>query len=90
MPGQSSFRNGEATRRKPARVSVYDENGKLVSRLDELNGDPCCSGSLGAPHSLAVDSQGAVYVGEVTYTFLVSRGHAPEGCHTFQKFARVR
>jgi hypothetical protein len=29
-------------------------------------------------------------VGEVTWTFLISRGHAPEGCHMFQKFARVR
>jgi hypothetical protein len=37
-----------------------------------------------------VDSEGAIYVGEVTYTFLVSRGHAPDGCHMFQKFARVR
>jgi hypothetical protein len=29
-----------------------------------------------------------VYVSEVTHTFGVSRGHAPAGTHTFQKFAR--
>ena len=28
-----------------------------------------------------------IYVGEVTWTFAVSRGRVPAGCHTFQKFA---
>ena len=88
--GQSSFRNGKADAVKPARISLYDESGKLLSRLEEIGGDACASGSVGAPHSLAVDSEGSIYVGEVTHTFLISRGHAPEGCHMFQKFARVR
>jgi hypothetical protein len=44
-------------------------------------------GSFVAPHGLAVDSKGDVYVGEVSWTFAVSRGLAPAGCHTFQKFA---
>jgi Gluconolactonase len=43
-------------------------------------------GSFAAPHGLAVDSRGAIYVAEVTHTFAVSRGHAREDCHTFQKF----
>jgi hypothetical protein len=88
--GQESFRNGKASAVKPARISLYDESGKLQSRLEEVGGDACAPGSVGAPHSLAVDSEGAIYVGEVTHTFLVSRGHAQEGCHMFQKFARVR
>jgi len=88
--GQESFRNGKANQVKPARISVYDESGKLQSRLEEIGGDACAPGSVGAPHSLAVDSEGSVYVGEVTHTFLISRGHAEEGCHMFQKFARVR
>jgi len=33
-----------------------------------------------------VDSKCAIYVSEVTWTFAVSRGRAPEDCHTFQKF----
>jgi len=49
--------------------------------------DACAPGSFAAPHGLAVDSHGDVYVSEVTWTFAVSRGHAPETCHTFQKFA---
>jgi DNA-binding beta-propeller fold protein YncE len=90
MPGQKSFRQGAVSSRQAARVSVYDEEGKLLSRLDEIGGNPCASGSFCAPHSLAVDSHGDLYVGEVTYTFAVSRGNAPEDCHTFQKLARVR
>ncbi len=88
--GQASFRNGKASAVKPASIAVYDESGKLLSRLEEIGGDACAAGSVGAPHSLAVDSEGSIYVGEVTWTFLISRGHAPEGCHMFQKFARVR
>jgi DNA-binding beta-propeller fold protein YncE len=90
MPGQRSFRHGTFSERQPARVSVYDESGSLLSRLDELAGDPCADGSFCAPHSLAVDSHGDLYVGEVTFTFAVSRGNAREDCHTFQKLARVR
>jgi DNA-binding beta-propeller fold protein YncE len=90
MPGQKSFRHGSFSERQPARVSVYDEGGKLLSRLDELASDPCADGSFCAPHSLAVDSHGDLYVGEVTFTFAVSRGNAREDCHTFQKLARVR
>jgi DNA-binding beta-propeller fold protein YncE len=89
MPGQKSLRHGKVERRQAARVSVYDEDGKLLSRLDEIGGNPCASGSFCAPHSLAVDSHGDLYVGEVTYTFAVSRGNAPEDCHTFQKLARA-
>jgi len=42
-----------------------------------------------APHTLCVDSRGDLYVGEVTWTFAVSRGVAREDAHTFQKFARL-
>jgi hypothetical protein len=90
MPGQASFRKGKAESRVPARISVYDESGKVVGRLEELEAGPCAAGSVGAPHSLAVDSEGSIYVGEVTFTFLVSRGHASADCHMLQKFARVR
>jgi hypothetical protein len=90
MPGQRSFRHGAWSKRQPARVSIYGENGTLLGRLAEIEGSPCASGSLCAPHGLWVDSCGDLYVGEVTYTFAISRGNAPEGCHMFQKFARIR
>ena len=43
-------------------------------------------GSFAAPHGLALDSKNDLYVSEVTWTFAVSRGRAPEDTHTFQKF----
>jgi len=66
------------------RTSVYDKDGKVLARW----GTPEATrpGSFAAPHGLAVDSKGDVYVGEVTWTFAVSRGLAPADCHTFQKF----
>ena len=42
---------------------------------------------VAAPHGLALDSKNDLYVSEVTWTFAVSRGRAPEDCHTFQKFS---
>ena len=44
-------------------------------------------GRFAAPHGLALDSKNDLYVSEGTWTFAVSRGRAPEDCHTFQKFA---
>jgi DNA-binding beta-propeller fold protein YncE len=67
-----------------ARVSVFGENGKVLARWGTPQAtDP---GSFAAPHGLALDSRGDLYVSEVTWTFAVSRGRAPADCHTFQKF----
>ena len=84
--GQRSYRNGVAEEPKFGRLSVYDEQGRVLARWGTANG--CAAGSFSAPHGLAVDSRGDVYVAEVTWTFSISRGLAPEDCHTFQKFAR--
>jgi hypothetical protein len=65
-------------------VSVLDPAGRALARWGTP--DACAPGSFAAPHGLAVDSRDDVYVSEVTWTFAVSRGLAPEGCHTFQKF----
>jgi hypothetical protein len=37
---------------------------------------------------VAVDSRGELSVGEVTWTFGISKFGVREGAHTFQKFAR--
>ena len=83
--GQVSGRHGPIQEARCGRVSVYDRNGKILARWGTP--DACAPGSFAAPHGLAVDARGDVYVSEVTWTFAVSRGHAPAGCHTFQKFA---
>ena len=79
-----SQRNGPTLESKYGRVSVLDKDGRVLARWGTPNAE--APGSFAAPHGLAVDSRGAVYVAEVTWTFAVSRGHAREDCHTFQKF----
>ena len=83
--GQTSRRQGPISQARPGRVSVFDPEGRVLARW----GGPEASapGNLAAAHGIAVDSKGDVYVSEVTWTFAVSRGHAPASCHTFQKFA---
>jgi DNA-binding beta-propeller fold protein YncE len=84
--GDYSFQLGsKVTKMRHARFSVFDPKGKLLARW----GTPVCTapGSFAAPHGLALDSKNDLYVSEVTWTFAVSRGRAPEDCHTFQKFA---
>ena len=84
-PGQISRRHGKITEARHGRVSVFDRDGRLLARWGTPEGIK--PGSFVAPHGLAVDSNGDVYVAEVSWTFAVSRGLAPEGAHTFQKFA---
>ena len=85
QPGQTSGRYGPAGDTRSGRASVYDGEGRVLARWG--GPDPVAAGSFAAPHGLAVDSRRDVYVGEVTWTFAGSRGHVPESCHTFQKFA---
>ena len=44
--------------------------------------NPARKDGLVAPHDVAVDSKGAIYVGEVTQTFGVKAGAVPEGTHS--------
>jgi DNA-binding beta-propeller fold protein YncE len=85
--GDNSYSFGPVTKMRHARFSIFDPKGKLLARW----GTPDCTapGSFAAPHGLALDSKNDLYVSEVTWTFAVSRGRAPEDCHTFQKFALV-
>src|SRR5439155_21282757 len=85
QPCHTSGRYGPAGDIRSGRVSVYDREGSVLARWG--GPDPVAAGSFAAPHGLAVDSRRDVYVSEVTWTFAGSRGHVPESCHTFQKFA---
>jgi DNA-binding beta-propeller fold protein YncE len=85
QPGQTSPRYGPAGDARSGRASVYDRDGRVLARWG--GPDPVAAGSFAAPHGIAVDSRGDVYVSEVTWTFAGSRGHVPATCHTFQKFA---
>lgn len=81
--GQRSFRNGRIEHEQPGRVSILDLSGRVLARLG--GSDPCAPGSFCAPHGLAVDGNGDLYVAEVTNTIGVKPGLVPSDCHTFQK-----
>jgi DNA-binding beta-propeller fold protein YncE len=73
------------------RVSIVDHEGKLIGRF----GDTPAGIELGkflAPHGLAVDSRGDIYVGEVSWTawpqIYPGKPH-PVDLRSLQKFERV-
>jgi DNA-binding beta-propeller fold protein YncE len=69
-----------------ARVTVRDPGGRLVADWEAP--DPSGDGIFFAPHGIAVDSLGDLYVGEVVSAY--SGGLAPAGLPTLHKFVRVR
>src|SRR6202011_3193415 len=73
------------------RVSIVDHQGKLIGRF----GDTPAGTELGkflAPHGLAVDSRGDIYVGEVSWTawpqIYPGKPH-PANLRSLQKFEKV-
>jgi hypothetical protein len=50
------------------RLSIVDAKGKLIARLGGKEGPGLEAGKFLAPHGLALDSKGDIYVGEVSYT----------------------
>jgi len=65
------------------RVSIFTIDGRLLARWGNEEKNPATDLFL-APHAIAVDSQGDIYVGEVAMT----HSHYDRGSRTIQKFAR--
>lgn len=65
------------------RVSIFTIDGKLLARWSSLGQDKKTDLFV-APHAIAVDSKGDLYIGEVAQTF----AHVDRGSRTVQKFAR--
>jgi len=85
--GQRSERFGEITTDRYGRISVLSTDGAVVARFG--GGPPGAPGNFTAPHGIAVDSHGDVYVAEVTHTFGVGPGIIPPGAApTLQKLTR--
>jgi DNA-binding beta-propeller fold protein YncE len=86
-PGYMSWSSARVDRLEAARMTVLDLDGKILARW---GGEPGCDPSnFAAPHGVAVDSSGDIYVAEVTLSDLVSHGLATEDCHTFLKLERI-
>ena len=75
--GQRSHRFGEIAADRYGRVSALRTDGTLVARWG--GGPPGTPDSFTAPHGIAVDSRGDVYVAEVTHTIGVGSGRIPAG-----------
>jgi DNA-binding beta-propeller fold protein YncE len=74
------------------RLTIVDAKGKRLARVGGRHAG-LGRGEFIAPHGIAVDSHGDVYVGEVSYTIwpdLFANEPRPAGLRSLQKFRRVR
>ncbi|MGE3922761.1 MAG: peptidyl-alpha-hydroxyglycine alpha-amidating lyase family protein [Lautropia sp.] len=74
------------------RLSVLDDEGSVVARIGDPAGASVKPGSFIAPHGVAMDSRGDIYIGEVSYTAWpqVFPGiERPKTVRSLQKYARV-
>ena len=74
------------------RLSIVGNEGKLIARLGGEEGLVNEPGKFMAPHGLAVDGRGDIYVGEVSYTnWPASFGDKPmpKLLHTLKKLEKI-
>jgi DNA-binding beta-propeller fold protein YncE len=69
------------------RVSIRDRNGNVLATWGGGE-NPTAPGDFFAPHDIAVDSHGAIYVAEVTMSAGGNRGLVSPDCHSLQKFTK--
>lgn len=84
--GHVSYVNGVHEHPQPGRVSIFNPDGTLRTRWGKQGTAP---GEFYAPHGLAVDADGNIFVSEVTWTLYGQQGDAPEHYHQIQKFKRT-
>jgi DNA-binding beta-propeller fold protein YncE len=74
------------------RVSILDQKGNVLARLDEGQGAGLEPGQFVSPHSIALDSHGDMYVGEVAandWAAVFPDVPKPATLRRFQKFTRM-
>ena len=74
------------------RISVVNHEGKLLSRFGAAHAGFERPDQFIAPHGMAVDSHGDIYVGEVSYTtwpYVYPGKDVPQGLRTLRKLVRV-
>ena len=75
------------------RISILDHEGNLLSRFGAEKAGTERADQFVAPHGMAVDSRGDLYVGEVSYaswTQVFPDREMPKGLNTLRKLVRVR
>lgn len=70
------------------RVTILSSKGELIARVgDRFGGE--APGQFVAPHGVATDSRGDLYVAEVSWTRTGSKEQPPREIRSLQKFERV-
>ena len=75
------------------RISIVDHKGKLLSRFGASHAGYDRPDQFVAPHGMAVDSHGDIYVGEVSYTAwsqIYPGKDIPKGLRTLRKLVRMQ
>ena len=70
------------------RVSMYTFDGKLLTRLGDLHWGEGAQQFI-APHGIATDSKGNIYVGEVSYGFIGNKLDPPRELPSFRKLVKL-
>jgi DNA-binding beta-propeller fold protein YncE len=74
------------------RISIVDHEGKLLSRFGAAHAGYDRPDQFVAPHGMAVDSHGDIYVGEVSFTAwsqIYPNKEIPKGLRTLRKLVRT-
>ena len=73
-------------------VSFFDKRGSLLSRLDKGSGPGLLAGQFISPHSIAIDSLGDLYIGDVVeadWEAVMGKELMPRNLRRFQKLKRT-
>ncbi|MBI4525873.1 MAG: hypothetical protein HY695_18915 [Deltaproteobacteria bacterium] len=70
------------------RICIYDKTGKLLARLGDIRGGEA-PGQFIAPHGIALDSRGDIYVGEVSWTIAGQHMKPPRELRSLQKLRKL-
>ena len=70
------------------RLDIYDKTGKRLARLGDIfPGEK--PGQFIAPHGIALDSRGDIYVAEVSWTIMGQRLQPPRELRSLQKLKKL-
>jgi sugar lactone lactonase YvrE len=86
--GNTGFVSDDRDEDLPSRMTVLDAGGRPIARWGASRTAKNALGNFIAPHGIALDRRGDLYVAEVTYTFALMPGWVPEdhARHQIQKF----
>ncbi len=70
------------------RLSILNLEGKLIGRLGDIRGGEA-PGQFIAPHGIAIDSHGDIYVGEVSWTIAGQHLKPPREMRSLQKLGKL-